>query len=1354
MRRLQLIRSLIFVLLLACNETQEIPTSNPGAEALAQVSLAAQALVVSDRDGDGVADAVDNCPSIANADQADRNDVGPGDACELALSWSRGLLTSYARFQSHKELVLWFSPLLLTGAPDLLRVSAPTPGQAVAHLSPLSLRLGVRSANELWLDQIDMISGNEVLRLALGTSSLLGQAKASQVWLHVEGSASVSVTFFRGAQQLDTKTAPVQGVAWLSFTPNGSELFDRIELRAASGKFALRGQSDGALFALTNALLPCPSGYARVGASCVDIDECAGLSRVCDALTSCQNLPGTFTCGACPEGYRGSGSTSCVDVDECAENPASCSPLSTCSNTGGSYQCGACPAGYQGDGHTCTDVDECAVGGHACDPLVLCSNREGGYDCGPCPSGFAGGGQTGCTDIDECAGADRSCDGLTTCANTVGGFECGACPMGYRGTGATSCVDVDECAEGLAQCSPLVACANTAGGYQCGACPAGYRGDGFVCNDVDECAEQTAQCSALAGCENTMGGYQCGACPHGYTGDGITCADVDECQDSPCDPRTSCSNTQGNYLCTDCPTGYTGSGYAGCVDVDECAAGTDLCSPLVTCANTSGGYACAPCPSGYRGDGFSCADIDECAEQSDDCDDRAGCSNHPGGYQCGSCPLGFSGDGHSCVDIDECAAAPCDPLSACTNSVGSYSCGACPSGYAGDGYAGCVDIDECANNDGGCPATEGCQNLPGSMRCVACAAGSVGVVTSCGVGVCAASGVTRCERGAVVDSCAPGAPSASDNTCDGRDDDCDGSSDEDYLPQTSSCGRGACAATGLVACVSAQLHDSCTPTAPASASDDVCDGIDADCDGSVDEEFSGTCTASSAQVCLAGQIVQAANCSDTLICNGTEVCSAGRCGHVGPALDDSNPCTTDACSESTGITHVDRPLGVSCSDGNVCNGNELCLPCRESENLISNPSFERVWAPNIATEGALPMDWWAVNTTPDTYSFDDSWGRTHGAFGNFTNMTSVADGVRWVAGASNIPERFAQELGAPLVSGQRYRVSGKVHQAATNPRPGGYDVSLSKDYTLQPAASPILLGYLGTTSNHTGWADVSFEFVAPNDIAEQRLLVFTPRSPVANMTAYMGLDLVKLVGSCASSGSRSCQRQDAPALDDGQACTADSCNSSTGVTHAPLATGSLCNGNGVCSASGVCSNRAPILTNAPRPYYVLSAGNYTHQATASDPDGDAVTFALGADRRCAWTATAQGLFTLFSNSAGSACVLSVEARDTHGALSTQVRLVQVVTNDPSPPMMASQPARQAIYLGESFSYRPRVWSRDPTAAITVALTTAPAGMTVDSSGLITWTPSAAQLGSHEITSAITTPFGVVQHVFLLTVLAP
>jgi hypothetical protein len=74
-----------------------------------------------------------------------------------------------------------------------------------------------------------------------------------------------------------------------------------------------------------------------------------------------------------------------------------------------------------------------------------------------------------------------------------------------------------------------------------------------------------------------------------------------------------------------------------------------------------------------------------------------------------------------------------------------------------------------------------------------------------------------------------------DATCDGIDDDCDSLFDEDYAPQPTACGVGACAATGATSCVNGSVADSCTPGTPA-PDDSVCNGIDDDCDGAIDED--------------------------------------------------------------------------------------------------------------------------------------------------------------------------------------------------------------------------------------------------------------------------------------------------------------------------------------------------------------------------------------------------------------------------------------------------------------------------------------------------------------------------------------
>jgi polyvinyl alcohol dehydrogenase (cytochrome) len=86
--------------------------------------------------------------------------------------------------------------------------------------------------------------------------------------------------------------------------------------------------------------------------------------------------------------------------------------------------------------------------------------------------------------------------------------------------------------------------------------------------------------------------------------------------------------------------------------------------------------------------------------------------------------------------------------------------------------------------------------------------------------------------GAVDEACVP--PPPPDDTCDGVDDDGDGKFDEAYLSAATSCGIGACVRSGATSCVSGAVQNSCVPGTPA-ADDSTCDGKDDDCDGTVDE---------------------------------------------------------------------------------------------------------------------------------------------------------------------------------------------------------------------------------------------------------------------------------------------------------------------------------------------------------------------------------------------------------------------------------------------------------------------------------------------------------------------------------------
>jgi hypothetical protein len=197
--------------------------------------------------------------------------------------------------------------------------------------------------------------------------------------------------------------------------------------------------------------------------------------------------------------------------------------------------------------------------------------------------------------------------------------------------------------------------------------------------------------------------------------------------------------------------------------------------------------------------------------------------------------------------------------------------------------------------------------------------------TSCGVGACASIGETSCVDGHGEDTCTPGIPASTDTTCNAIDDDCDGTSDENYAGSTTSCGVGACAATGTMACTDGNVHDTCVAGTPGTT-DVTCDGVDDDCDGQADEAFAPQSTSCGVGACAA---------------TGTTTCEQGVHADTcvaGPPTNDANCDGVDNDCDGA----VDDKLGFSCA---------LCQPVvvAASQGVDGEVSFP------IATTLALPQ---------------------------------------------------------------------------------------------------------------------------------------------------------------------------------------------------------------------------------------------------------------------------------------------------------------------------------------------------------------------------------------------------------------
>ncbi len=234
--------------------------------------------------------------------------------------------------------------------------------------------------------------------------------------------------------------------------------------------------------------------------------------------------------------------------------------------------------------------------------------------------------------------------------------------------------------------------------------------------------------------------------------------------------------------------------------------------------------------------------------------------------------------------------------------------GACPNGY---------DCESVVDSSSGAASNQCVRTGNGACTCSSLAAQNA-LITPCKSSNKSGScpGKRSCASG-VLSAC--DAPVASTETCNGKDDDCDGTTDQ--LPQPIPCSHqnsfGICSAMASSCSEGIAVCPAAVPAA------EVCNGVDDNCDGKTDEGLCDDGIVCTTDICNSDGTCKhlpgsGDPCDDGDICTGKDLCVAGICtGTAGTGCDDGNPCTADTCDKISGCQHKnqDGPCG---DDGNSC----------------------------------------------------------------------------------------------------------------------------------------------------------------------------------------------------------------------------------------------------------------------------------------------------------------------------------------------------------------------------------------------------------------------------------------------------
>ena len=384
-----------------------------------------------------------------------------------------------------------------------------------------------------------------------------------------------------------------------------------------------------------------------------------------------------------------------------------------------------------------------------------------------------------------------------------------------------------------------------------------------------------------------------------------TCAGADGCKNEPAEDGTECQDGDPCSVADHCTGGQCGGTPVVCQDDNPCT--DDSCGEGGGCKFTPNTAKCDdedPCTVADQCDAGQCAGV----AVSCDCQEDSDCAKLEDGNLCNGTLF-------------------------CDKTKLPYQCAVkggtevtCPEPEGED--AACLKAS-CVPETGDCtfvPAHEG-------LSCGdqdACTLGDI-----CVAGSCTGQAQVECDDSnpCTDDLCLPDkgcvfSPNA--QPCD----------DQNACTVGDLCSAGACVGQGSLPCNDSNpcTDDSCQPDSGCIylANTAPCD--DANACTTSDKCGNGKCAGLAQVVCNDGNpctddsctpaagctfTMNAGPCDDNNTCTTGDVCANGVCKGSGSLeCDDKNPCTKDICLPGGGCAHEN--IAVACSDGDACTVNDFC----------------------------------------------------------------------------------------------------------------------------------------------------------------------------------------------------------------------------------------------------------------------------------------------------------------------------------------------------------------------------------------------------------------------------------------------